>query len=221
MKQKKSQSGFSLIEVLVASAILIVIVMMLAMLFQHTSHAWRIGVRRAGAYMQIRAVVGAIQRDASAAVDESTIDQEIIQKLGGISQNFSGSLSFYTLTGAGKDTASSGSTGAKYRRTPAFITYSGSGARTEKYLLPDGNVKESSSNIRDFMANTSVNSPSIGSLTFTEGQRVSGESNNSLPPYVIIRTSVTTQGKARDIGAASAGPDCVWGTKDDIRTWLE
>ncbi len=221
MKQRDSRSGFSLIEVLVASAVLIVIVMMLAMLFQHSSHAWRIGVRRAGAYMQIRAVIGAIQRDASAAVDESTIDPEVRQKLGGDSQSFSGSLNFYTLTGSGKDTTSGGGGSQYYKRTPAFISYSGAGVRTEKYLLPNGSLVQDTSNIRDFMPTSNANAPSIAGLTFMAGLEVGGGSSRQLPPYVMIRTSVTTQGQARDIGAASAGPDRIWGTKDDIRTWLE
>jgi type II secretory pathway component PulJ len=62
-----------MIEVLVASTILIVLVMLLAMLFQQTSLAWRTGVKRADGYLQIRALVGAIQRDASQAIDIETL----------------------------------------------------------------------------------------------------------------------------------------------------
>jgi hypothetical protein len=40
-----------------------------------------------------------------------------------------------------------------------------------------------------------------------------------LPLYVRVQASVRPSGYTLDIGAASAGPDKTWGTKDDIRTW--
>jgi Tfp pilus assembly protein PilV len=58
MNMKRNNSGFSMIEVLVASTIMIMIVMMLGMLFQQSSQAWRTGKQRADTYQQVRALFG-------------------------------------------------------------------------------------------------------------------------------------------------------------------
>ena len=42
-----------------------------------------------------------------------------------------------------------------------------------------------------------------------------------LPLFVILKADIELAGFSYDIGAASAGPDKTWGTKDDIRTWVE
>ena len=80
MKTNVTRSGFSMIEVLVASTILTVIVMMLAMLFQQTSVAWRTGLMRASGFMQLRSYIGAIQRDASAAIDAKNIPSALLYR---------------------------------------------------------------------------------------------------------------------------------------------
>ena len=209
-----------MIEVLVASTILVVIVMMLAMLFQQTSLAWRTGVKRASGYMQLRSAIGAIQRDASAAVDERTLTPQLKAKLGG-SQKFSGGLQFYTLTGAG-----TGMSADPFLRSPKYITYSASGARLETYLTAAGVAQTKNSNVRDFVKPTNnKNSPTLLDFTFAPD---SGYSSIGLPLYVTVSTKVTTSGYSLDIGAASAGPDGVFGTspddpkgKDDIKTWVD
>jgi prepilin-type N-terminal cleavage/methylation domain-containing protein len=96
--KNRNRHGFSMIEVMVAATILVVIVMMLGMLFQQTSVAWRTGLMRSDGYMQLRAFIGALQRDASAMIDANQIPQSLLcnnQK-----QKFeSGEIRFYTMTG--------------------------------------------------------------------------------------------------------------------------
>ncbi len=207
-----------MIEVLVASSILVVIVMMLAMLFQQTSMAWRTGVRRADAFMQVRSLIGSIQRDAVKAVDERTIPQALRDKLGG-SQSFGNPLSFYTLSANGfeGDNFENG----RARRSLSFITYTSTGQRTELILLADGSGKETiQSNVREFLLSPSQNKPKVDEVSF-EVQNAPGAPAGALPLSVRMKTSVTSQGYNLEIGAASAGPDGAWGTKDDIRTWAE
>lgn len=206
MKTNGNKSGFSMIEMLVAAAILTVLVMMLAMIFQSTSTAWRIGVKRAGGYMRIRSAIGAMQRDASAAVDENTIDPTL--RIGG-GQNFSGGLSFYTLTGTGADPA---------LRAVTHVKYTQDGSRSETKLKASGGTVSSSSNVLDFDTGTGSRSQLSTQIT---GISPYGAIAGGLPLYVTIKAQVTTKGYSLDIGAASAGPDKAWHTKDDLQTWVQ
>jgi prepilin-type N-terminal cleavage/methylation domain-containing protein len=204
----KSNAGFSMIEVLVAATILLVIVMMLAMLFQQTSIAWRTGVRRADAFTQVRALIGSMQRDAAKAVDESAIDRELRS---GKSQNFSGGLSFFTLSGNGFSES-----GAPLRSV-SHIEYTG-GSRTETILQADGSwAAPVRAQITDFVEWSGKDTIKLQNLQIIEEKNPEG----GLPLSVRFRVDVTSEGYNLEIGAASAGPDGAWGTKDDIRTWAK
>ena len=69
LRNPARRRGFSLIEVLVAMAILTIIVLIVAGIFQQTSLAWSLGLRRADEQSAVRAVVGALSRDLSMIVD--------------------------------------------------------------------------------------------------------------------------------------------------------
>ena len=220
--QSNRESGFSMIEVLVAATILVVIVMMLGMLFQQTGIAWRIGVRRAEAFSQVRSLIGSIQRDASKAVDEDAIDDDVRNMLGGGSQTFSGgTLSFYTLDSTGFYVNEDGTLDdSKPKRSASFITYQSSGRRTETFLIAGGGTEDVDTNVRDFA--TRVGASSAPSTTLGGFETPSGYSaGDGLPLYVKMTATVTSQGYTLDIGAESAGPDGVWDTDDDIRTWAK
>ncbi len=207
-KTKRSNAGFSMIEVLVAATILLVIVMMLAMLFQQTSIAWRTGVRRADAFTQVRALIGSMQRDAAKAVDEHAIDKDLRS---GRSQNFSGGLRFFTLTGNGFSDS-----GAPLRSV-SYIEYTG-GTRTETTLQADGSWSvPTSAQITDFVEWSGKDTIKMQNLQVTEERNPLG----GLPLSVRFRVEVVSEGYNLEIGAASAGPDGAWGTKDDIRTWAK
>ena len=66
----KDRAGFSLIEVLVATTILIVIVMMVSMVFHQSIGSWSSGTRRADSQMVVRTILGSIQRDLANAIPD-------------------------------------------------------------------------------------------------------------------------------------------------------
>jgi type II secretory pathway component PulJ len=211
MKDKGNRNGFSMIEVLVASSILIVIVMMLAMLFQQTSVAWRTGLIRSRGYAQLRSYVGTIQRDATAAIDARNLPAKLLESNG--KQSFtSGKISFYTLSGDEND------------RSLNYITHDLSGTREHKVLALDGNGKwdtVSSSDVLKFLSDSNSDDPDINPLRFEFKWEKNGSYSDELPLYIKVDAQVTQKGKLYQVGAASAGPDKIWGTKDDIRTWVE
>ncbi len=65
----KDRSGFTLIEVMVATVILLMMTVMMGALFRQASSAWDAGNAEAEGGMIVRGVVGAITRDMSTAVD--------------------------------------------------------------------------------------------------------------------------------------------------------
>lgn len=208
------RGGFSMVEVLVASTILTVIVMMLGMLFQSTGLAWRTGVQRADTFMQIRGFFGAIQRDLSAAIDARELPEELRS---GRTQSFSGfPLRFFTMTGTGFDR-----TGTTPYRSLTYITYDSAGNRTEEKLRANGSwdtpVKYNVMTTAERSLNPNKPKATVQGINavFPTGDSA------GLPLFVNIRARVVSSGYNLDIGAASAGPDGVWGTKDDIATWLK
>jgi len=206
----RSAAGFSMVEVLVASTILVVIVMMLGMLFQQTSLAWRTGQRRADSYKGLRTIIGAFQRDASAAVDEESIPKELRDKIGG-SQKLDGlPLAFYTLRGTyfGNDDKDNPA-----RRALTYVTYSSSGKRTEEILLADGKVETRESDLLDTETRKSMSINGIYPGPIPAG--------STFPLYLTVEVEVTPKGNAAEIGAWSYGRDGTPNTKDDIKTWVE
>lgn len=231
-----------MIEVMVAATILVVIVMMLGMLFQQTSVAWRTGLMRSDGYMQLRAFIGALQRDASAMIDANQIPQSLLcpknnQKQKNQKQKFEADeIRFYTMTGTLR-TKPNGS--LEDFRALNFITYQIGGKRTQRRLKPDGTwSEEESSNV--------LSPPSIGanpdkpqvaakgfSFAFQSGTEYDIAGNvvpnaSRYPLFLTVESDVTQKGRLYDVGAECSGPDKKFGTgpsdaagKDDIRTWVQ
>ncbi len=63
------KAGFSLIEVMVATVILLIIVLMIGSVFRQGTSTWDSGYARAEGGMIVRAVIGSIQRELSTAID--------------------------------------------------------------------------------------------------------------------------------------------------------
>ena len=222
------KAGFSMIEVLVASSILVVIVMMMGMLFQQGSNAWRIGSKRADGFMKLRTFLGALQRDASEAVDVNTIiaDRTAVKLASGSSsdplssalkskdQEFAGSdLIFYTLNGV-------------TNRAITRLTYNlGTFTRQEEYIKP-GETQFTSLGSKK-LVEMSSDGASLPKFTSAKAYWDNGNGNlttsekNALPAFITFSATVEATDYALDIGAESAGPDGKWGTKDDITTWNE
>ena len=72
--RKCRTGGFTLIEVMVATGILLVLVMMVGGLFTQASSIWDAGYVRAEGGMVARAIIGSIQRDLQTAVDGRAFD---------------------------------------------------------------------------------------------------------------------------------------------------
>ncbi len=68
-QRRHGAAGFSLIEVMVATGVLLVVVLMVGAVFRQASSSWDGGYARAEGGMIVRGVLGAIQRDLSQAVD--------------------------------------------------------------------------------------------------------------------------------------------------------
>jgi type II secretory pathway component PulJ len=66
-----SALGFTLIELLVAMSILMVIVLMLANVFQQSTRSWNIGTRQAEIGLEARGAINLIEQDLSQAVASS------------------------------------------------------------------------------------------------------------------------------------------------------
>ncbi len=71
---KKNKQGFTLIEVMVATAVLLIMVVMIGTLFTQSSAAWDTGYARAEGGMIVRGVVGAISRDLNTLIDGRPFD---------------------------------------------------------------------------------------------------------------------------------------------------
>jgi len=218
--KQSRRAGFSMVEVLVASSIMVVIVMLLGMLFQQTSLAWRTGVKRADGFVQIRSAIGAIQRDAAAAVDARYLPKELRAQLGDGSakgdQLFIGSsLKFYTLTGTGFDDKK-----ITPFRALTHVTYDTTGKRTESILKADGSTEtKPSSNVSKVAERVGNKNAPVTQFYNFNAEYGTGQPQEGLPLFVTLSADVTTMGNSLEIGAESAGPDGIWGNKDDIKTW--
>jgi prepilin-type N-terminal cleavage/methylation domain-containing protein len=233
--KNRNRDGFSMIEVMVAATILVVIVMMLGMLFQQTSVAWRTGLMRSDGYMQLRAFIGAIQRDASAMIDASKIPPSLLcnnQK-----QLFSSSdIQFYTMTGTLRTNPNG--TLADFRALN-FITYNTGGERVQRRLEPNGTwgAEERSNVLRAPNVDAKPDKPQVDvvgfNIAYQNGTEYDLNGNaipnaNRYPLFLTVETQVVQKGRLYDVGAECSGPDKKFGTgssdvagKDDIRTWVE
>jgi len=228
-----------MIEVMVAATILVVIVMMLGMLFQQTSIAWRTGLMRSDGYMQLRALIGAIQRDASAMIDANQIPKDLRGKG---DQSFGETeIRFYTLS---SDLPAKSDNSPVNFRALNFVEYKEykieglrTMRRTQYRLQSDGSWEDEDAgtplDILDFLSDStnpnSEDDPQVsvsgfnvtfrdGNDTDIDGKTVSG--NNRFPLFITVEAKVTQRGRLYDVGAESWGRDKTPDTKDDIRTWV-
>jgi prepilin-type N-terminal cleavage/methylation domain-containing protein len=224
-----ARRGFSMIEVLVAATLLVVIVMLLGMIFQQSSVAWRAGLLRSRGLTQLRGLVGAIQRDASGMIDANQLPVTMLQ--GGQEQKFStSSILFYTATGTEEDRA---------LRCIAYDTGSTPTRRSWR-LDPPLNWQLESDVLLDFQTagnDTDGNSTArIDEFLFAyqsgkQYDRTGGEvtsNSQKFPLFMTVRATLTQGGALYDVGAESWGPNGVEdpeGTDprlaDDIRTWAK
>ncbi len=197
--RRAMKSGFSLIEVLIATSILLVIVVLVSMVFQQQSGAFKSGTDRVQGQAAIRSLVAVLSRDLSMAVDAK--DYGIT---GG--NSFSGSgLTFLSQSG--------GSEGSPLQK----ITYTYSGGAVKR-KVEDGSQGANGWSFTQSASGDVIPSDSgLSSVTFTP-LNAYGDSvkNGDFPAAVRILAKSKGSGSAAMIGGRSIGPDKQADTDDDI-----
>lgn len=203
VKQIKGSSGFSLVEILVATTILLVIVVLVSMVFQQQSAAFQAGVDRTQGQSALRSVMGMVSRDLSLAVDSE--DYLDLPK----NKFSSTSLSFLALTGVdGKDNAGADSEGTlslqliKYSYSSKVVSREVSNVSFTKGGWKTSGSKKSALNSK---------SNPINDLKFiVEG------GTSTMPNNIRILASTKANTTASPVSGHSAGPNSAWNDDDDI-----
>lgn len=128
----RSANAFTLIEVMVATGILVILVLMVGGLFSQASSVWDSGYVRAEGGMVARAIVGSIQRDLQSAVDGRAFDglgfSEPVKKS-------SGGIEFVAFSPIDPSRTSKGDRGI---RKISYQVSAGNVRRTEELVVSDG-----------------------------------------------------------------------------------
>ena len=190
------KDGFSLVEILIATSILLVIVVMVSMVFQQQSAAFQSGETRVKGQAAVRNAMGMVMRDLALAVDSTNYPSLPANSFAG------SSLSFLATTG---DTAADGA-------TIQHITYTESAGivkrKVEGYALKDGGwTKQDSTEVT---LNNSLNK--LKSMKFTK----SSGGSATFPDFITVKAVYVGSDSASSVRGQSAGPDGKWNTKDDI-----
>ena len=98
----RSRSGFSLLEVLLATTVLIIIVMLVSLVFQQSHVAWMSGTNRAEADTVLRSMLGQMERDLTHAVDPSAFGIDNAPSGGFSIKTGSGPIQLLTLDGTNR-----------------------------------------------------------------------------------------------------------------------
>ncbi len=204
----KDRAAFTLVEILVAVTILLIIVVIFSMIFQQTSGAYQTGLERVKATMELRSVMGAIERDLMLAVSAENYP-------GITGESFSGNrLAFLALTGK----PNSGG-----RRTPEWIEIKKSGnkiTRTCEEVVWSGTQWRKSTEA-SAKKESNLNSELDIALTFSEKPDPAG---GNFPLRVEIKCSAENKGKISSLSARSSGRNRKFdsgGKSDDIIVGVE
>ncbi len=197
--------GFTLIEVLVATAVMAIMVLMLGGVFQQASSSWDSGYARAEGGMAVRAVVGALTRDLATAVDGRRYGLATpISPDSGAST----SLTFYRLVdgmeGGVEQVVYGG--GAQVTRNGKTLYSPGDNgnAASFKFYVGDGGGALRSYETKFYGEDGSQQSSSFpGQVKWNV-------------PWVKVRCEMTRKGNITGLAVRSFGKDGVKDTADDI-----
>ena len=201
----RRRSGFSLIEILIATTILLVIVVLASLVFQQMTGAYQTGERKMDSQVILRNVIGAITRDLALAVDSE--DYPGLEDANSFGQS---QITFLALTGT------PGVKGDTEIRTLQKISYSYGGSvvkRTVWDTTYSGGDWAPLGDGREAALNDSDQNP-IADLEFVV------EGDDVAPDRVYIRAKISTGEKIKSVGAGSRGRDGEFGTDDDIYVGL-
>lgn len=207
----KSKSGFSLIEVMVATAILMIIVVMIGNIFRQSSSAWETGYSKAEGAMGVRSVLGLIQKELSTAVNGKEFG------LNSAVDVTPSKITFYCF----KKIAGTG------ERELHKVTYNISGNEVKRQDIlckPDGSKFKDLPDSTIYSETAAVASKNNSSIKFNFKQASSTSTDSSYVgddlswdiPYVVVSATVTRNGSFSAVEARSAGPDGELKTEDDI-----
>ena len=225
MKPSRRNEAFTLIEVMVATTILLLMTVMMGALFRQASSAWDAGNAQAEGGMIVRGVVGAITRDLATAVDARAYKQSAAFTCSG------NSLSFVCLKPVTGD-------GSKTFRVPHKITYSvGSTVkrtdeRWDATTSSFGNSKVSTlfnGDAAGFSARFSLEALDMPPANKTNPSSSDSDRSNyedadylwSGPPAVKVKLTLTQDGQFSGLSIRSWGPNGIPGAEtgkedDDI-----
>lgn len=200
------KAGFSLVEILIATSILLVIVMMVSMVFQQQSAAFQSGEDRVKGQAAIRNVVGMMVRDLSLAVDSSSISNAPARN-----EFRSNSIKFLAMTGEagvnmeGKD--------EKDGAVLQYISYTFSSKKVKREVTGykvDGKGWAKAGNSVPAYLNNDKNA--LESLSFA----ISPSSETVFPSNVTVKAVYAGTSHAGFVRGQCAGADGQWNTRDDI-----
>lgn len=193
--------GFTLLEIMVAISILLMIVMMMAAMFDNSVKAWDSGRRKTEMSMEGRAVVNFMAHELSQAVADSTLKQCNIGN---------GSwVQFYTMGPATMSNRSArliryellsgGPSGGVVKRTVQWLGVQGypdmAGGTNDEHIM--------AIHVKDLSFATP------GGSTYT----------SSLPVWVQIDLELEIPSEHSGVEVWCKGPDNQWNTDDDICSW--
>lgn len=209
MLYKKNRNSFTLIELMVATAIFMIIVFILSSAFHQGTVAWDAGTRKAEGNMTARSVLGYIAKELSMAVADTNWLQASIN-------DNANSIEFVTLRGERPedpiDTTNRVARKIRYRLTGDVIK------RTE--WVRDGDVGGIPPG--GYGGNWVQAGPEVAiaeHVTDLKFYTVDGKDyTTNLPAWVRIELAVRRTDDISGVGAMSAGPDKDK-EDDDIRSW--
>jgi type II secretory pathway component PulJ len=201
-----SNKGFSLIEVMVATTILMIIVIMVGNIFRHSSSAWETGYSTAEGASGVRSVLGTVQRELAQAIDGRKCGSNWKHPV-----DVNGSkITFYRYSEPIKK-------GSKDKELQKI-----------EYTFERNNVTRSvdGKSVRLFSKQASVGGNSEVDVDFDIGYIEILESDLNLNsevegkawtrPSVWVRARITRTSSFAGMEARSYGPDGVRNTEDDI-----
>ena len=208
-RERRGRGGFTLIEILVATSILLIIVLMMSMIFQQSSGAYQSGTNRVNEQKVLRNILGMISRDMTLAVD---------------SRNYPGYDNKFDSDDMAAFVALTGTPDAGGRRTPQWIEFSyseGKVTRTCTDLEWDeaGMVWKPLNPLHDTppAKTESILNPEQDLAEFYfEITWPDDDGTEMLPLRVDVFASLSHEGKYSFARGRSAGRDREFGTDDDI-----
>lgn len=213
MKTAIIRNGFTLIEVMVATAVLLIMVLMVGSLFRSAASSWDSGYARAEGGSIVRGVAGSISRDLSTAVDGRAYG-----KTTDIIDVSSSSIQFVCF----KPVKTVGGT---VRRELHFIEYSVGASVTRKDSVLTGSSWSSlpsttlySGGDGSFGAKFELSAASAASTTDVPDRPYESSSDYKWTiPSVKLRCTLTREGSFSGLQVLCLGPDGKQGVTDGAK----